>query len=127
MLLKDSAGCVIMESDAPYGTYDIRITENGKLGFTREGYVYEFDYSLPVGKRVALRMETTSQKTVLRTGFIRKKAVGQFVYDRVVRCSGIKNSTFSIPCSRLIFAIPFVRNMFSISLTTTVALPSSFS
>lgn len=101
MLLKDSAGCVIMESDAPYGTYDIRITENGKLGFTREGYVYEFDYSLPVGKRVALRMETTSQKTVLRTGFIRKKAVGQFVYNRVVRCSGIKNSTFSIPCSRL--------------------------
>lgn len=93
---------IILESDAPYGSYDIRLTESGKLGFTREGYTYEFDYTPPVGRRVHLRISTHPLKTVLRVGaFTRKKAVGKFIHNGTVRRSGIKNATLSIPCARI--------------------------
>ena len=39
--------------------------ENGKLGFTRELYDYYFDYELPVGKKVNLKIVSTQQKTEL--------------------------------------------------------------
>ena len=35
-------GDILFEADAPYGTHDIRIMEDGKLGFTRELYSYYF-------------------------------------------------------------------------------------
>ena len=93
---------IILESDAPYGSYDIRLTESGKLGFTREGYTYEFDYTPPVGKRLHLRIRTRALETVLQVGtFTRKKAVGKFIHDGTVRRSGIKNATLSIPCARI--------------------------
>lgn len=93
---------IIMEADAPYGTYDIRLTENRKLGFTREGYAYEFDYTPPVGKRVRLQLITRRQKAILRVGlFTRKKARGKFVHNGTVRRENLKNASLSIPCARI--------------------------
>lgn len=95
-------GQIIMESDAPYGTYDIRITENGKLGFTAEGYTYEFDYKPLPNKRLKLTIDTRPLRTVLKTGlFTRKKAKGSFSYNGTVRTDSIRNSSFSIPCQRI--------------------------
>lgn len=92
---------ILLEADAPYGAYDIRLTENGKLGFTREGYLYEFDYAPPVGKRVQLCICTKPQQTVLQVGQLRKNAAGKFIWNDTVRCTGIQNATFSIPCARI--------------------------
>ncbi len=47
-------GQILFEADAEYGTYDIRIMEDGTLGFTREGYDYSFGYKLPVNQKVSL-------------------------------------------------------------------------
>lgn len=95
-------GQILMEADAPYGTYDIRITENGKLGFTAEGYDYEFDYTPAVNKKLNIIMDTKPLRTVLKTGLVtRKKAKGSFSHNGTVRCSNIKNSSFSIPYQRI--------------------------
>lgn len=95
-------GQIIMEADSPYGTYDIRITENGKLGFTAQGYDYEFDYTPAANKKLNLVIETKPLRTTLKTGFLtKKKAMGSFSHDGTVRCSNIKNSSFSIPYQRI--------------------------
>ena len=95
-------GQILMEADAPYGTYDIRITENGKLGFTAEGYDYEFDYTPAVNKKLNIILDTKPLRTVLKTGLVtRKKAKGSFSHNGTVRCSNIKNSSFSIPYQRI--------------------------
>lgn len=112
---------IIMEADAPYGTYDIRLTENGKLGFTREGYEYEFDYTPPTGKRLHLQLITRPQETILRAGtFTRKKARGKFIHNGTLRRGNLKNASFEIPCARIgsktnavkaeIYAISFHRD-----------------
>lgn len=38
---------------------------NGKLGFTRELYDYYFDYTLPVGEKVNIKIVTQQQVTKL--------------------------------------------------------------
>ena len=58
-------GQILLECDPPYGTHDIRITASGKLGFTREGYEYEFPCEVPVGQPLTLRLETRLQETAL--------------------------------------------------------------
>lgn len=95
-------GQIILEADAPYGTYDVRIMKNGRLGFTAEGYEYEFDYTPPVHKKLKLVIETKPLCTVLKTGiFTRKKAKGSFSHNGTVRADNIKNSSFSIPYQRI--------------------------
>lgn len=74
-----------MESDAPYGTYDIRITESGSLGFTREGYTYTFNCKLPWNKRFTLRIFTKPQKTVIQIGKRRKKAKGLLIQNGIMK------------------------------------------
>ncbi len=95
-------GQIIMEADALYGTYDIRITENGKLGFTAQGYDYEFDYTPVSNKKLKIMIETKPLRTILKTGIVtRKKAKGSFSHNGTVRCNHIKNSSFSIPYQRI--------------------------
>ena len=55
-------GDILFEADPAYGTHDIRVMENGKLGFTRELYDYYFDYELPVGKKVNLKIVSNTAK-----------------------------------------------------------------
>lgn len=92
---------IIMEADAPYGTYDIRINENGRLGFTAEGFSYEFNYTPEANKRLNLTIETKPLRTKLKVGLFRKKAIGSLKFNDTVRCNKIKNSSFSIPVQRI--------------------------
>ena len=39
--------------------------EQGKVGFSRDGYLFRFDYAVPVGHKVALRVEGDSRATRL--------------------------------------------------------------
>lgn len=95
-------GQILMEADAPYGTYDIRITSNLKLGYTAQGYEYEFDYPLVPHKKLTVLMDTKPLRTTLKTGrFSKKKAVGSFSFNATVRNGNIKNSSFSIPTARI--------------------------
>lgn len=93
---------IITEADCAYGTYDLRITENGKLGFTNEFYEFEFDYKLSPGKRLNLVIDTAPLKTAVKTGFLcKKKALGSYSFENKVRQSKIKNSTLLIPVQRI--------------------------
>lgn len=95
-------GDILFEEDAPYGTHDIRVMDNGKLGFTRELYDYYFDYELPVGKQVTIQIVVTQQKTKL---FVDGKhvsdATGRFFHESMVKKEGITNATFALPLERI--------------------------
>ena len=95
-------GDILFETDSAYGTHDIRVMENGKLGFTRELYDYYFDYELPVGKKVNLKIVSTQQKTELFVdGVSAGTAVGKFVHNGQVKKDGITNATFALPLERI--------------------------
>lgn len=101
-LSEAKAGQIILESDAPYGTHDIRITNNLKLGFTAQGYEYEFDYKITPGKMLKFVIDTKMLRTYLKYGLMsRKKALGSFSFNGTVRCRDIKNTSFSIPLRRV--------------------------
>lgn len=95
-------GDILFESDANYGTHDIRIMEDGKLGFTRELYNYYFDYELPVGKTVNIEITTAQQKTSLYVnGEYVCDAKGKFIHNDMVKKDNIKHSTFALPLERI--------------------------
>lgn len=97
-------GDILFEADAPYGTLDIRVMDNGKLGFTRELYSYYFDYKLPVGKKVHVEIVTATQKTTLKVdGETIGEATGSFYNEFAKRVTkdGIGNSTFTLPLRRI--------------------------
>lgn len=102
--LEESAkpGDILFESDAAYGTHDIRIMEDGKLGFTRELYNYYFDYELPVGKNVTITITTDQQKTSLYVnGEFVADAKGKFIHNDMVKKENITNATFALPLERI--------------------------
>ncbi len=101
-LEENAPGQILLESDAPYGAYDIRITAGGKLGFTREGYEYEFPCGLPLHTKLTLRIETRLQKTTLTVnGGKPVPAVGKFIHNGTVRCEGLTNATLFLPVGRI--------------------------
>ncbi|MEY8427369.1 discoidin domain-containing protein [Lachnospiraceae bacterium 46-15] len=94
-------GQILFEADAPYGTHDIRITENNKLGFTRELYIYEFDYMLTPGKK-EIRIETGAQHTSLYVdGEFAANAKGKYVYNGQVKKENIGYSSLALPLQRI--------------------------
>ena len=96
------AGDILFESDAAYGTHDIRIMSNGKLGFTRELYDYYFDYTLPVGEKVNIKIVTQQQVTKLYVnGQFVSNATGEFNHNGTTKKSGITNATFALPLQRI--------------------------
>lgn len=95
-------GDILFEADAPYGTHDIRIMEDGKLGFTRELYNYYFDYELPVGKKVNITISVDQQKTRLYVdGEFAADAKGKFIHNDMVKKDNIANATFALPLERI--------------------------
>lgn len=109
-------GDVLFEADAPYGTLDIRVMDNGKLGFTRELYDYYFDYKLPVGKKVNIRIVTNAidgvrpagnadgamESTSLYVdGALVGRASGRFFDAGMVKKDGIDNATLTLPLQRI--------------------------
>ena len=95
-------GDIIFETTPEYGTHDIRIMEDGKLGFTRELYNYYFNYKLPVGEKVNIRIYAEQQTTTL---FVNGKmvgtAVGKFIHNDIEKKTGITYSTFALPLERI--------------------------
>ncbi|MDU2155570.1 discoidin domain-containing protein [Clostridium sp.] len=95
-------GDILFEADAAYGTHDIRVMENGKLGFTRELYNYYFDYELPVGKTINIKIVAEQQKTKLYVNdeFI-CDAKGKYIHNDIVKKENITNATFALPLERI--------------------------
>ncbi|MDE6601713.1 MAG: family 20 glycosylhydrolase [Lachnospiraceae bacterium] len=58
---------ILAEGDCAYGKWAFYAVEpeTGKVGFTREGRTYTFDYTLPEGEWVSLKLEGAPGKTVL--------------------------------------------------------------
>lgn len=95
-------GEILFEEDAPYGTHDIRIMEDGNLGFTRELYEYKFDYKILAGKKVNLRIAVTQQKAELFVnGEFISAATGRFFHNDMVKKDRITNATFALPLERI--------------------------
>ena len=75
---------------------------NGKLGFTRELYDYYFDYTLPVGEKVNIKIVTQQQVTKLYVnGQFVSNATGEFNHNGTTKKSGITNATFALPLQRI--------------------------
>lgn len=60
-------GQILAEGDCPYDKWAFYAAEpeTGKVGFTREGKTYTFDYTLPRGEWISLTLEGSSGKTTL--------------------------------------------------------------
>ena len=95
-------GMILFETDAEYYTHDIRIMEDGTLGFTRELHDYSFGYTLPVGETVSIKIVAEQQLTSLYVnGKLAGTATGKFVHNGMEKKTGIVNSTFAIPLERI--------------------------
>lgn len=95
-------GDIIFEATPEYGTHDIRVMEDGRLGFTRELYNYYFDYELPVDKEVNIRIVAEQQDTTLYVdGELIGEATGKFIHNDMVKKEGLIHSTFAIPLERI--------------------------
>ena len=95
-------GMILFETDAEYYTHDIRIMDDGTLGFTRELHDYSFGYTLPVGETVHIEIVAEPQVTSLYVdGELVGTASGKFVHNGVVKKSGIAHSTFALPLERI--------------------------
>ena len=94
-------GQILFEADAEYGTYDIRIMEDGTLGFTREGYDYSFGYKLPVNQKVSLTIRADGDRTILVSGEQTFEATGSYTYEGNLKTSGISRASLSLPTERI--------------------------
>ena len=101
-LTEVNPGDILFENDSPYGTHDIRIMEDGKLGFTRELHDYSFNYTPIVGEWINIKLETSNLKTAL---YVNDEsvgnAVGKFVHSGMIKKNNITNSTLALPLSRI--------------------------
>ena len=95
-------GMILFETTPEYYTHDIRIMDDGTLGFTRELHDYSFGYTLPVGETVSLKIVSEQQVTTLFVnGAQYATATGKFVHDGVVKKTGIAHATFALPLERI--------------------------
>lgn len=94
-------GDILFETDSEYGTHDIRIMENGTLGFTREMYDYSFGYTIPVGESVHLEIATEMESTVLYVNGESYPATGTWHETGTGDITGITRATFVLPVGRI--------------------------
>lgn len=87
---------VIAAGDCAYGEWAFYAVEpeSGKVGFTREGRTYTFDYTLPEGEWVNLKLEGTSGKTTL---YVDGKEVDSLGSDEPFE----EHATFVFPLQRV--------------------------
>ncbi|WP_306479909.1 discoidin domain-containing protein, partial [Mediterraneibacter sp.] len=104
------AGEILFEADnlGDNGDYvhDIRIMEDGRLGYRRELYDYYFDYKLPVGEKVHLAIRTEGTKTYLIVNGQAMEATGVYRNRQTdpegkPRKEGISISTLLLPIQRI--------------------------
>lgn len=94
-------GDILFEADSEYGTHDIRIMEDGTLGFTREMYDYSFGYTIPVGETVHLEIATEMESTVLYVNGAAYAATGTWHETGTGDITGITRATFVLPAGRI--------------------------
>ncbi len=87
---------VIAEGDCAYGRWAFYAAEpeTGKVGFTREGRTYTFDYRLPKGEWVNLKLEGKPGKTTL---YVDGKEVDSLGSDEPFE----EHATFVFPLQRV--------------------------
>ena len=102
------AGDILFEADNEGNNddyvHDIRIMDDGRLGFRRELYDYYFDYKLPVGEKVHLSISTNGTSTTLTVNGTTYEASGVYrnrQTDGEVRVEGITRATFLLPIQRI--------------------------
>ena len=101
------AGQILFEADTPGSddyAHDIRVMDDGRLGFRRELYDYYFDYKLPVGKQVHIEITTDTLSTTMTVDGVDYTATGIYrnrQTDNTVRKQGIKNATLLLPLQRI--------------------------
>ncbi len=102
-----STGDILFESDHEGSddyVHDIRIMDDGRLGFRRELYDYYFDYKLPVGKEVHLSISTNGTTTTLTVNGKTYDAVGVYrnrQTDGEVRKDNIARASLLLPVQRI--------------------------
>ena len=102
-----STGDILFESDHEGSddyVHDIRIMDDGRLGFRRELYDYYFDYKLPVGKEVHLSISTNGTTTTLTVNGKTYDAVGVYrnrQTDGEVRIGNIARASLLLPVQRI--------------------------
>lgn len=101
-LTEAKVGQILFEADSAYGTSDIRIKENGKLGFTRELYDYEFEYTPELNTWTEIVIKSGDQRTELFVdGESKGTAVGRFRHNEIDKKTGITYSSFHMPVHRI--------------------------
>ena len=102
------AGDILFEADNEGNNddyvHDIRIMDDGRLGFRRELYDYYFDYKLPVGEKVHLAISTDGTSTTLTVNGATYEAVGVYrnrQTDGEVRVDDVSIGTFLLPIQRI--------------------------
>src|SRR5699024_9609120 len=84
--------------------HDIRVMDDGRLGFRRELYDYYFDYKLPVGEKVHLAISTSGTSTTLTVNTTTYEASGVYrnrQTDGEVRVENISRATLLLPVQRI--------------------------
>ena len=86
---------IIAEGDCAYGKWAFYAVEpeTGRVGFAREGRTYTFDYALPEGEWVNLKLKGTSGKTTL---YVQGKMVDSLGSDEPFE----EHATFVFPLQR---------------------------
>ncbi|MFJ7829443.1 discoidin domain-containing protein [Peribacillus sp. NPDC097264] len=88
---------ILFESDT--GSLKAVQRETGKVGFSREGYDYSFDYTLPVGEWVELEIATKLKETSL---YVNGKLVDVLGDNEKVEATGRPyTATFILPFERI--------------------------
>lgn len=102
------AGDILFEADNEGDNddyvHDIRIMDDGRLGFRRELYDYYFDYKLPVGETVHLAISTNGTSTTLTVNGTTYEASGVYrnrQTDGEVRVENISRATLLLPIQRI--------------------------
>ena len=92
----DNSEQVLCETNTKFNTYAIKAVQKntGKVGFSREGYDYSFDYELPKDEWVYLTINGYKDKAEL---YVNNKYVSSAALDNETKTTGSKVATLVLP------------------------------
>lgn len=92
----DDSEQVLCETNTKFNTYAIKAVQKntGKVGFSREGYDYSFNYKLPKDKWVYLTINGYKDRAEL---YVNNEFVSNATLDNETKTSGSKVATLVLP------------------------------
>lgn len=92
----DNSEQVLCETNTKFNTYAIKAVQKntGKVGFSREGYDYSFNYELPKDEWVYLTINGYKDKAEL---YVNNKYVASATLDNETKTTGSKVATLVLP------------------------------